>query len=203
MVQRYDTAEHAEFGGPSGKQRSVVVNGVKFTYGEIITMGDFFASPADMFKASKKKLLELRKLIRKSKKSSVSTAEWQKATDKQYLKLAAKNSSHFAPPNRKLITGSKSGGEDHFNTWGKWHYAALNIAAKSRKGKRRDEALAVNAFGDHFLTDAFAAGHLFNKDDAMAQFNARLAGSGSFFDDVAKKVWADKTVAASCPSMKP
>ena len=54
----------------------------------------------------------------------------------------------------------------------------------------------MNAFADHFLTDAFAAGHLFNKDDAMAQFNARLAGGGGFFNNVAKEVWADKAVAA-------
>jgi hypothetical protein len=56
----------------------------------------------------------------------------------------------------------------------------------------------INAFGDHFLTDAFSAGHLLNKRDVMERFDSQLptTGSGSdreftkgsekFFDAIAK-----------------
>ena len=54
----------------------------------------------------------------------------------------------------------------------------------------------TNAFGDHFLTDAFSAGHLINKRDVMEQFKGHLtkdpkkptefdAPSKKFFDDIA------------------
>jgi hypothetical protein len=55
-----------------------------------------------------------------------------------------------------------------------------------------------NAFANHFLTDAFSAGHLFNKRDVMEKFNGQLPttgqgdkreftkGSAAFFDDIAK-----------------
>lgn len=193
-VQRYGTPEHVKFGGEQGKQRTIGVNGVKMLYGEAIAMGDFFAGPGDMFKASEKKLRGLLKLIRRSAKSPVKNERWDAATDGEYTKLASRNSSHFAPPNRQLIAPGKNSGDDHFKTWGRWHYTALEIAAKDRAGKHRDKALAVNAFADHFLTDAFAAGHLFNKDEAMAQFTAGLEGSG-FFGKVARQAWSEEKVA--------
>lgn len=61
----------------------------------------------------------------------------------------------------------------------------------------RDQALATNAFGDHFLTDAFAAGHLFNKRDLMDTFAAKLSGNeGTFLSAVAQRAWQDPGLAA-------
>jgi hypothetical protein len=40
---------------------------------------------------------------------------------------------------------------------------------------KRDTALQFNSFADHFLTDAFSAGHLFNKVDLMEKFKRNLA----------------------------
>lgn len=56
--------------------------------------------------------------------------------------------------------------------------------------------MAINAFGDHFLTDAFAAGHLINKRDVMEAFQHNItvksdkkftAESVAFFDAAASK----------------
>ena len=54
--------------------------------------------------------------------------------------------------------------------------------------------LIINAFGDHFLTDAFTAGHLINKDEVLDHFKGKFfsgaklteAGNG-FFERVAAK----------------
>ena len=177
------------------KELTLMVNGVKLEYGEGIAMGDFFQDPGQMMSAPKAKLEELSKLIQKEKSGTpASTAEWEKATDGRYLKLAEKNEAHFAPSNPKLVATSGKATINHQIEWEKHHTAAL---AASQAGDK-DKALAVNAFGDHFLTDAFAGGHLVNKRDVMEVFKGNLtvdpkgeftAGSKAFFDAVAKKAF--------------
>ena len=49
------------------------------------------------------------------------------------------------------------------------------MALKKAQDGKRDEALGINAFADHFLTDAFSAGHLFNKEDVMEKFEVAMA----------------------------
>ena len=57
----------------------------------------------------------------------------------------------------------------------------------------------MNAFGDHFLTDAFAAGHLFNKDDVSQVFKSKMLSGKNvssdgdrFIKNVAKKAFVGK-----------
>ena len=76
-----------------------------------------------------------------------------------YLELAKRNSPHFTPGNRKQ--------------WRKMHVEALELAKKGKTqygsdpGRAYDDdfehALFIDAAAGHFLTDAFAAGHLFDK----------------------------------------
>lgn len=69
----------------------------------------------------------------------------------------------------------------------------------------------VNAFGDHFLTDAFAAGHLVNRRDVMEMFRSQFdevprknptddrefdRRSKVFFDEVAKAAFVGPVKAA-------
>src|SRR5262249_55035417 len=56
--------------------------------------------------------------------------------------------------------------------------------------------LTISAFGDHFLTDAFAAGHIISKEMVIEYFKsmfytgAKLKSEGNkFFDKVAEKAW--------------
>lgn len=161
-----------------------VVHGVTLEYGVGITMGDFFEDPADMLSFPAAKLQNLANLVRKEKAGTpVATADWEAATDGRYLKLAAKNEKHFSPSNPSLIdVSSAPHGGDNKTEWEKQHKPALDTSQAGSK----DEALRINSFGDHFLTDAFAAGHLVNKRDAMEKFKSNLTNPAAFFDAVAK-----------------
>jgi len=178
------------------KSATFTINGVVLDYGVGIAMGDLFESPEQMAKASPDEIRELAALIKREQTGGkpVTTEEWQKATRGRYLKLAEKNVAHFAPPSATLVAPSAAGaaGANHQSEWEKHHLAALDA---SRSGDK-DKALMTNAFGDHFLTDAFAAGHLINKLDVMEQFKSQLKldakgeeftkESQKFFNDVAK-----------------
>ncbi len=183
--------------GPDGKQKTVILQGVTLTYGQMIAMGDFFATPEEMRNAKPEILKELKALLEKEAQSpgSVSSDDWQKATSGNYLKLAQDNSTHFAPSDSKLTPPTANSGRDHKSAWQQHHQAALILAQQNK----RDEALATNAFGDHFLTDAFASGHIFNKEDVMNRFEQAFAQKDvqeAFFGAVAKTAWADSKVSS-------
>jgi hypothetical protein len=175
------------------KELTFIVSGVTLDYGEGIAMGDLFEAPEQMLSAPDAKLKELSRLIQKDKSGPagvVTTKEWNAATGGQYLELAQKNEAHFAPSNSAFVPASGSVGADHKSSWEKYH----TLAIREAQAGNRDKALAINAFADHFLTDAFAAGHLFNRRDLMNFFNSRLtvnpkgeftADSVAFFDAVA------------------
>jgi hypothetical protein len=163
------------------------------SYGEMIAMADLFESFDQMKTADPKQIQELVKLIQKdvAKPGSVTTAEWQAATKGRYVDLAEQNTAHFAPSDPALLPESgAAAGQDHKRLWEQHHSAALALA---QQGKRQ-EALALNAYGDHYLTDAFAAGHLFNKPDVMRLFRDWLGEGTAFFNAVARIAWADPTV---------
>jgi len=199
-VYRYGTGEHAQLG--SG--RKVTVNGVEMTEGDLIALGDFFASPGDMFKASPDELRRLVDLIERDRRSvqgsqgdaRVTADEWQSATGGRYVDLARANDAHFAPSTDPAVTAPA----DHKSEWQRLHRQALDSAHSSRKVT--DEARAINGFASHFLTDAFAAGHLVAKaqvmDHARKKFEA-LKTSGLVFKEnaftqgVAQRVLADPT----------
>jgi hypothetical protein len=165
-------------------------------------MADFFESFDQMQTADPKQIAELVALIQKdvAKPGSVSTADWQAATGGRYLDLAEKNTAHFAPSDPYLVPPSgSSAGHDHKSVWEQHHGAALQLAQQGKK----DEALAMNAYGDHYLTDAFAAGHLTNKPDVMAHFRFALGADTRFFDAVATVAWADSTVSSLLSRYEP
>ena len=170
---RQEVNEFAE-SAMKGPSATFTVNGVVLDYGVGIAMGDFFESPEQMAKASPKELKELAALIKREQSGGkpVTTAEWEKATGGRYLKLAEKNEAHFAPPSAGLVTPSSAGAAsaNHKDAWEQHHKAAVDTS----KAGDKDQALMTNAFGDHFLTDAFSAGHLINKRDVMEKFKGQL-----------------------------
>lgn len=203
QLQRYEAGEHVAFGDVDGKPRQTsVVNGVVLTYGQMIAMGDFFQTPEEMRKAPPKVLERLAELIEKDRANpgkAVSTEDWQDATKDlgpghRYLDLAAKNEAHFGP----AATGSPTEAPvDHYGAWKTYHFQALDEARAGNK----DKAMETNAFADHFLTDAFAAGHLINKREVMGKAEASLESlkkkgryymrTSIFTDRVAAAVMAD------------
>ena len=81
------------------KAAKFTINGVVLDYGVGIALGDLYETPAQMAKASPKELKALAALIirERSGGKAVSTAEWEKASGGQYLKLAAKNEAALRP----------------------------------------------------------------------------------------------------------
>jgi hypothetical protein len=172
------------------------LGGRTVSYGQGIAMGDLFADPQHLVTASDATLKGLQDLIDKdkAKPGSVTTAEWDRATGPatggKYTELALKNEAHFAPTDPALAAASGRSADDNKSSWEKYHAQAIAAA----QAGNRDQALAINSFADHFLTDAFAAGHLFDKRDVMEVFNRQLpvdadgnftSASVAFFDAVA------------------
>jgi LysM repeat protein len=146
-------------------------------YGEGIAMGgDLFGEPGQIDKTEKGKIEKLQTLIQSEKTSApkkfVDSDAWEAATDKRFSDLAAKNESHFAPSDPALVTptAGSAGAVNHQSQWEKYHTDALHSSQRGQK----DKALQVNAFADHFLTDAFSAGHLINKLDVMEKFKGSI-----------------------------
>jgi Domain of unknown function (DUF4157) len=188
VIQRYDTPEHVQFGLTNGVDEVIIIDGEQVTYGEIIAMaGDLFENPSDIYNAKKSDLMPVVKLVRDSKTRTIGEKEWETATKGQYVKLASKNSPHFAPSNSSLLPSSgKSTSENHKDYWIKHHQEAI----KESKNGDINKARIINAFADHFLTDAFAAGHLFNKFDAIEKFNKILPLKKDYLlGEVASRSW--------------
>jgi hypothetical protein len=174
-VQRYEAGEHAQFGAQKGeKEEEFKIGDVKLTYGDLIALGDFYEDMDQIRSAPQEELKQLVDLIHRDKRhfkgepgvAAVTNDEWQKATEGRkwkpwrpplYLDLAGKNESHFAVENRKK--------------WVKFHTEALRAAQKGDMPL----ALATNGFADHFLTDAFSAGHLVEKSKMVNDTKANLA----------------------------
>ena len=221
----YDTGEHAWPGEglytdqlPVGK-----APGVLFSYGEIIAMGDLYDTVDDMMKGDAAELAALKRLIQRSlafykgrKRDpalDVGDDEWQKVTHKRYLDLAEKNYEHFSPA--FLFTDARLHatdllGRDHRSAWHKHHASAIaeaqRLALDDDRRKRNSLPvlpLVINAFGDHFLTDAFASGHLVNKGEIIAYFKSKFYSGDSlskagekFFEKLADLAWRRGDVAA-------
>lgn len=146
-----------------------------FRYGELVALsGDFYASPGDLYYEKraalpwlweKNDLSDIRagfakelEAIKAQQKGRVeypdnNIAFWWNA--KSYVELALDNNAHF--------------GWHNLRTYCKHHKAAIELTLQARQlwnfdqRKARElwgQALFTNAFADHFLTDAFAAGHL-------------------------------------------
>lgn len=179
-----------------GKAPKINPHGVELDYGTGVAMGgDLYGTPQEMDSAAEDELKDIDALVKRDQTAAkVSDSEWQTATKGRYTALAEKNEAHFAPQNAAIAPESAAGktAPNHKSEWEKHHRTALDT---SKAGDVK-KALTVNAFGDHFLTDAFAAGHLINKRDVMEQFKGQLKlakggkdftkESKAFFDAIAK-----------------
>jgi hypothetical protein len=211
----YDTGEHVLAGGDLYVDRLRVGKspGVLFSYGEIVAMADLYEEVDDLWSAEVAELQQIKALIDRStayytggKRDDaldVDDEQWQKATRDRYLALAEENYQHFSPNTLFKLAGFGARKGDHRSAWEAHHRRALDQAQRIlREGQGRrqsvfpESALVINAFGDHFLTDAFAAGHLVNKEEIVALFRksffdgSSLNGAGEeFFGKVAGLAW--------------
>lgn len=200
----YDTGEHAILGefintaisGPLANVHALLptttysVNTVPFTYGQIITLGDFYENYTNCQSANPAELNRLKVLITRSedhykntilgiggRTGDVGTDDWSSPTrgiGSRYIDLALANNSHFAPP----PSGTTSRLTNNKASWESYHNQAIRAARTGTNSDDLDIAYPINAFGDHFLTDAFSAGHLINKEQVMNRFIANVTTSG-------------------------
>jgi hypothetical protein len=230
-IARYEAGEHAQMGGTD----IVMVNGVPIPSGNIIAMGDFYRSPEAMTKAPAAELKALNDLIERDKKARMHVPgvtaptddEIQQATmgrpeGERYMDLNKANFSHFAPPKDPAAAAeSAKNAQDNKSAWEKHHRTALDQAhknaapkgapqvsdpAKPAQGTVPEDAKVTNLFAAHYLTDAFASGHMINKADVMEKAKANWAkvathwgvpGTNDFTDQVAPMLLKDPAIAAA------
>lgn len=160
VVQRFGAQEHLRLGDTTGRVIDIG-EGVELTFGQIVALaGDEFGSEQALANALKtpdgramiRAHLERAGLPGPAKGSlPVPTAEQKSTASTEYVTLAMDNSTHFA------------GGGTAVEEWISHHARAVDSALQA--GLRGDAALLssanmTEAFGAHFLTDAFSSGHI-------------------------------------------
>ena len=169
--------EHRDIGDKaSGGEVTTIVYGPagrRLTFGEMVAMaGDWFGTYDEMAElartaAGRTRLAWARWAALdkpKGEREPPAPKEVQKSVRQCYYKLASQNISHF------------SGGGSAWTAYVTWHSKALVDALEA--GERRDDgiwrrALTKEAFGQHFLTDMFSAGHVRTPRAAIREWYTR------------------------------
>ena len=214
----YDAGEHVMAGWDlyTDQLRVGQAPGVMFSYGELIAMGDLYASDEQMMKASVSELKAVKNLLNRSKRYytghradkslDVSDDNWVNAIGDRYIELAEENYSHFAPNNIYKNEPWVVNVGKHANNrteWEKYHRRAITEAQRLLQSAGSagsppflEGPLTINGFGDHFLTDAFSAGHTINKDATIEMFKYNFLNgkklkpaAEKFFERVAEKAF--------------
>lgn len=155
--------------------------------GEIIALsGDFYESWAELAGAPAGEVREILAALHQERAGKLANANatYEEITRRHrdnakdhYLELAKRNTPHFTPGNRRQ--------------WRKMHVEALELARRKPVGRGAfsaaqfadpgaahdddfEKALFIDAAAGHFLTDAFAAGHLFDKTELEAAIAQHL-----------------------------
>jgi hypothetical protein len=135
------------------------------TAGDLNAFGDFYENAQQILTAPPEEVAELLDAIKAERAGLLGhgeanrryediTRKYRKGTGrKTYIELADANGPHFTPTNREA--------------WLAQHDQALQIARNAAHAKDASKpalfnrAVLFDSFAAHFLTDAFAAGHLF------------------------------------------
>lgn len=138
---------------------------ISFQYGELITAADYYMSPDDFYRDPKTNITKIIKCAYKQKKFH----QAQRKDDVNYpscdmtgffsmpgyLEVVSRNYNHF--------------GWNNMQAYVDYHTKALQIAKQSFTQKEINpelsqqllhKAIIFNAFADHYLSDAFASGHV-------------------------------------------
>jgi hypothetical protein len=129
--------------------------GLTLTYGEVVALaGDYYATPEELAAELTPAVAEAIRGVTPQDDGTFLLNTHRGWFD--YAMLANENQDHFAP-----------------RSWARYarhHAEALKLALD----RDLDAALVRNAFADHFLTDAFASGHLRVPRDALVGLTGAL-----------------------------
>ena len=160
QVSRFGSREHEQLGSAASSNATLDItldDGSKLTYGEMVALaGDYFESMDQV-----RKLLESdagKQQIRYARFWALHTGSdagidknTKKAVEDRYYELAARNVSHFSQGG----TASASYTAAHNQAlWLAFQGSALCNLTMDR------DAMATEAFSNHYLSDMFAAGHV-------------------------------------------
>jgi hypothetical protein len=208
-VQRYEAFEHATQGDHAVGSMTVTIGGNKLTSGEINALADLYGSPEALWSADPVELANLLALIRRQVAGEdIPESAWDKASGGRYTKLNLRNAPHFAPRNVDIIkppdgTVAATNNRDQFERYysetivnAQRAFHQIGLFDPEYKQHWLDRAAVSAGFAEHFLMDAFSAGHLFNKDDFIAVLQANLDALddkklSDMFGSIAKQVLAD------------
>ena len=140
--------------------------------GDVIAlMGDFAESVEELEGRSSERTGDILKAI-DADRMGVGNADagYEEVTKGRYSELAKRNLSHFAPEN--------------VEKWKTMHSEAVSLAKYSHDDDTRyQKALLIDAAAGHFLTDAFAGGHMFDARRVMAAIQVHLKTVGVHTDN--------------------
>jgi hypothetical protein len=161
ILARYEAGEHSQFGTAG---INVTIDGYTFDQRYLVSMGDYYKDFDKLMGAKKGELEELVALIKRDEDARMGrggtppeeedwqnwSLKWRKGDD-VYMELNKTNESHFTPRNKAR--------------WEEFHRKAIKEAqsAGDGSGTISGKARLLNGFAAHFLTDAFAAGHMIDK----------------------------------------
>jgi len=202
IVQRWGAGEHEMLGDKGSGYRNVeLAPGYTLSFGEVVALaGDHFANIEQMrqfaanIKGGPGSRAEIEYALHwKLKKPGRKWDEKAKqAQEARYYTLAGQNWSHFLNPStadiekdpaqragdaKKYVNAKYTiAPEGASQAYRMNHVWAIKEAVESAQQKGSlDKALAVEAFGAHYLTDAFSAGHVRTpRAEAKAYWDAKV-----------------------------
>jgi hypothetical protein len=138
---------------------------------------------------------------------SVKESEWDAATHGRYTKLNLANAAHFGPRNLEMIRPPEVVGtpSDNRQAFLRFYSEAIvdaqnahhHIGIPNPQTMRDwlDRSAIAAAFAEHYIMDAFSAGHLFNKEDFLLvlEGNLKNADMSSLFDQISARIEANAT----------
>ena len=173
------------------------IGGVAFTTGQIAAMPDFVRSLEAMYALPPLRLLEIRAALEEkmADPDSFDDARWMELFGDEYAELTFANADHFGT--MAAMDGDLEG--TNVGVWAESHDGALALAAEAHRtgaAALADRAIATEAFGSHYLQDAFSSGHLFDKAASVER-----AGEVGWFDRKALVARAASRVFDAAPDV--
>ncbi len=182
----FDTGGHIGLGDAVDGE-DVVVSGVAFTAGEISALVDFVGAPSALFEYAHTDVVAIRNHLDQNLEDRAaleSVAFWDPITEKYgvpYSTLAQANEDHFAP--------GEAGGPNYATSFVDQFAEALRLMQSAAEcddeqqaAQTRNLARAVGYGAEHYLQDAYSAGHQVGAGDVGAAVDEILGLSN--FEEV-------------------